>query len=124
MRIVSGIVLTLAFSALLWGQDPAVGAGPSDAAAPQVKGAASDQAQATGATGPPKPAGTVVPPPPSPQAVAEAKKQFKAGVKLKSSGKTEAAFEKFEQASKLDPRNVEYITAREFARQQVGRAHV
>ena len=32
---------------------------------------------------------------------------------------TEAAFEKFEQASQLDPRSVEYITAREFARQQL-----
>jgi len=40
-------------------------------------------------------------------------------VKLKSSGKTEAAFEKFEQASQLDPRNLEYATAREFARQQL-----
>ena len=41
------------------------------------------------------------------------------GVKLKSSGRTEAAFEQFEQASRLDPRNVEYVTAREFARQQL-----
>ncbi|HEY4900593.1 MAG TPA: hypothetical protein VIH91_07230 [Terriglobales bacterium] len=40
-------------------------------------------------------------------------------MKLKSSGKTEAAFEKFEQASQLDPRNLEYATAREFARQQL-----
>ena len=40
-------------------------------------------------------------------------------MKLKSSGKPEAAFEKFEQASQLDPRNVEYVTAREFARQQL-----
>ena len=60
-----------------------------------------------------------MPPPPSPQAVAQAKRLFKAGVKLKSSGQTEAAFEKFEQASQLDPRNVECITAREFARQQL-----
>ena len=40
-------------------------------------------------------------------------------MKLKSSGNMKAAFEKFEQASQLDPRNVEYVTAREFARQQL-----
>ena len=62
----------------------------------------------------------IVPAPPSPQRdLAEAKKQFAAGSKLESSGKTEAAFEKFEQASQLNPRNVEYATAREFARQQL-----
>ncbi len=66
-----------------------------------------------------KPAETIVSAPPSPQDVAEAKKQFKSGLKLKASGETQAAFAKFEQASRLDPRNIEYITAREFARQQL-----
>ena len=61
----------------------------------------------------------IIPPPPSRKDVSEAKRDFKAGVKLKSSGQTEAAFEQFEQASRLDPRNVEYLTAREFARQQL-----
>ena len=65
------------------------------------------------------PNGAIVPAPPSPQDVSEAKKLFKTGSKLKSSGKTEGAFEKFQQASQLDPRNVEYLTAREFARQQL-----
>ncbi len=40
-------------------------------------------------------------------------------MKLKSSGNLGAAFEKFERASQLDPRSVEYLTAREFARQQL-----
>jgi len=60
-----------------------------------------------------------VPPSPSARDIAEAKKLFAAGMKLKSSGKTAAAFEKFEQASRLTPRNVEYVTAREFARQEL-----
>jgi type II secretory pathway component GspD/PulD (secretin) len=58
-------------------------------------------------------------PTPSPRDLSEAKKEFGAGSKLKSSGATEAAFEKFQSASQLDPRNVEYATAREFARQQL-----
>ena len=60
-----------------------------------------------------------MPPPPSPSDVAEAKRQFAAGTRLKSSGQTQAAFEKFQRASQLDPRNVEYATAREFARQKL-----
>src|ERR1035438_2590639 len=63
--------------------------------------------------------GTIIPPPPSRKDISEAKRDFKVGVKLKSSGRTEAAFEQFEQASRLDPRNVDYVTAREFARQQL-----
>ena len=60
-----------------------------------------------------------MPPPPSPQDISEAKKVFKAGLKLKSADKTEAAFDKFELAARLDPRSVEYATARELARQQL-----
>ena len=60
-----------------------------------------------------------MPHPPSREEASEAKKLFKTGVKLKSSGQTVAAFEKFERASQLDSRNVEYVTAREFARQQL-----
>ena len=40
-------------------------------------------------------------------------------MKLKSSGKLDQAFEKFEQAAELSPRNLDYITAREFTRQQL-----
>ncbi len=48
---------------------------------------------------------------------AEAKRQFQAGVKLRSKGNLEAAFEKFSSASELDPLNVDYLTAREFTRE-------
>ena len=40
-------------------------------------------------------------------------------MKLKSSGNLDAAFEKFELAAELAPHNVEYLTAREFTRQQL-----
>lgn len=51
--------------------------------------------------------------------LAEAKREYSAGTKLKSAGKTEQAYEKFQSASRLDPHNVEYATAREVTRQQV-----
>jgi hypothetical protein len=50
---------------------------------------------------------------------AEAKRQFEAGVKLKSKGHLDAAFDKFSSASELDPRNISYVTAREFTRQEL-----
>ena len=53
----------------------------------------------------------------TPREAAEAKRQFQAGIKLKSKGHLDAAFDKFTSASELDPRNVTYVTAREFARQ-------
>jgi len=62
---------------------------------------------------------TLVPALPTAKELAAAKHLFASGVKLKSSGNTQAALEKFEQASQLDPRNVEYITAREMTRQQL-----
>lgn len=50
---------------------------------------------------------------------AEAQKQFQAGVKLKTKGHLGEAFNKFTSASELDPRNVSYVTAREFTRQEL-----
>ena len=41
--------------------------------------------------------------PESPQDLAQAKREFKAGVKLKSSGKLDEALKKFEKASQLNP---------------------
>lgn len=67
----------------------------------------------------PAPPDTVILPPDDPNDVAKAKRQFKAGVKLKSAGHLDAAFEKFELAAKLTPHNVEFLTAREFTRQQL-----
>lgn len=49
----------------------------------------------------------------------EAKRQFQAGVKLKSKGKLDEAFAKFSSAAELDPRNYDYITARELCRQEL-----
>ena len=67
------------------------------------------------------PAGTpvVLPSSENRKSAAEAKRLFDAGVKLKSSGKLDGAFENFQRASDLAPRNVEYITAREITRQQL-----
>jgi len=61
----------------------------------------------------------VVPPPPNAHEIAEAKKEFSAGSRLKASGKNEAAYEKFVRAAELNPRNVEYATARELTRQEL-----
>ena len=53
------------------------------------------------------------------KSAAEARRLFDLGVKLKSSGKLEGAFETFQRASDLAPRNVEFLTAREITRQQL-----
>ena len=65
------------------------------------------------------PVGTPIVAPEGPKEIAEAKRQFRAGVKLKSSGKPGLALEKFERASELNPHNIEYLTVREFTRQQL-----
>ncbi len=57
--------------------------------------------------------------PDDPKDVAKAKREFKAGMKLKSSGNLDAAFEKFELAAKLAPHNAVYLTAREFTREEL-----
>jgi general secretion pathway protein D len=55
----------------------------------------------------------------TPKERAQAAHLFKEGMKLKSAGKLDEAFDNFEKAAELCPRNVEYITAREFTRQQL-----
>ncbi|MGB8770937.1 MAG: type II and III secretion system protein [Candidatus Korobacteraceae bacterium] len=80
--------------------------------------APTSQAAATNQTAPAQP-GISAAPRDDPKDVAAAKHQFKAGVKLKSSGNLDAAFEKFELAAQLAPHNVKYLTAREFTRQQL-----
>ena len=62
---------------------------------------------------------TVILPTVSHREAAEAKRQFQAGVKLKKKGHLDAAFDKFCSASELDPRNVNYLTAREFTREEL-----
>ena len=68
---------------------------------------------------PPAPIGTPLLPTVSKKEAEEAKRQFQAGVKLKEKGDLEAASTKFSSASQLDPRSLEYITARELTRQQL-----
>src|SRR5450755_93211 len=123
--IVSGLALTLI--GVLGAQEPSAGVPHNDATVEPTANQGNDSA-AKGPEGQSatqfsaeseNPKNAIIPPPPSRKDMSEAKKDFKAGVKLKSSGQTEAAFEQFEQASRLDPRNVEYVTAREFARQQL-----
>ncbi len=58
-------------------------------------------------------------PAPTRREIAEARRQFQAGLKLKSKGNLEVAFDKFSSASELDPRNVSYVTAREFSREEL-----
>jgi general secretion pathway protein D len=128
MRIVLGTVLTLIVAAALGAQEsptaPALNslATPqaSSSPAPSAAGAQNDaQPLSQPTTESSQTAIASLPPPPSAHDVSEAKKQFSAGMKLKSSGKIEAAFEKFEQASQSNPRSVDYVTAREFTRQQL-----
>src|SRR5271157_5494014 len=97
---------------------PAPGQPSSQAAQSSLQPASqpSSQAEPVPSTMPP---GTSVVATETPKELAEAKRAFKKGVKLKSSGKLELAFEQFEQAAKLSPHNLDYITAREFTRQQL-----
>src|SRR5271165_4287878 len=65
------------------------------------------------------PPGTSMVPTETPKELAQAKRDFKEGMKLKSSGKLDQAYDKFEKAAELSPHNLDYITAREFTRQQL-----
>lgn len=49
----------------------------------------------------------------------EAKKQFEAGLRYKKKGNLDEAFTKFSSASELDPRDVDYVTAREVTREEL-----
>jgi general secretion pathway protein D len=113
MRLPGGVMFMLVTALALWGQEAAPPASRPDGTPPTaVSEAVAQPANQPAAT-------TIVPSPPSGKDVAEAKKQFASGNKLRSAGDTEAAFEKFERATQLDPRSREYLTAREMARQQL-----
>jgi len=62
---------------------------------------------------------SVILPTTSKREVTEAKKQFEAGLRYRKKGNLDEAFTKFSSASELDPRNVDYVTAREFTREEL-----
>src|SRR5215469_2632402 len=107
MRVAAGALLAVALSALTWAQEPV--STSVNASAPPAPSNADSASPST----------MIVPAPPTAAELAAAKKQFSVGTKLLSSGKTEAALDKFKLASQLNPRSVEYATAREFTRQQL-----
>jgi tetratricopeptide (TPR) repeat protein len=54
----------------------------------------------------------------------EARKAFGRGLKLEKSHNLDQAFLEFEDAARLVPQNVEYVTAREFTRQHLSSMHL
>ncbi len=135
MRFLAGILLALAMASTLAGQQttaPATAAAPphdatTAASTAQTGQPSSDTNPPTQPTAPQQSAAQTAPAQPvparqpvdDPKDVAKAKRQFKAGVKLNAAGQTDAAFEKFELAAELAPHNFEFLTAREFTRQQL-----
>lgn len=61
---------------------------------------------------------------PDAKEVSEAKHDFQAGLKFKDSGNLDVALEKFEHAARLNPRNADYVAAREFTRQELVMASI
>ena len=53
-----------------------------------------------------------------------ARQAFSRGLKLQHEKNLDEAFSEFEEASRLIPQNVEYLTAREMVRQQVVSSHI
>ena len=133
MRFFAGVFFTLATVGLLAAQQPVAPiataqptaqanspAGPSQASANSAGSSGQTPAAAQEQQSSPQlPPGTVVIPSVTKREAAEAKKQFQAGLKLKDKGKLDDALDKFSSASELDPRNLDYITAREIIRQQL-----
>lgn len=110
-RICTGLLIFCSFAAYLPAQQPeSTPSQPSPAA--QVQPAATPAPEA-------KAAGTVVLNPESPKELADAKRAFESGVKLKKSGELQQAYDKFEEAAKLDPHSVDYVTAREITREDL-----
>jgi len=133
MRLFAGTWITLALATSLVAQNavpgtsspqptPGIAASSTQTSLPPQ--AVPDQSNSgpqtvSGAAPPPVPLGTPILPAVSKKQAEEAKKQFQAGVKLKTEGDLDAAFGKFSSASELDPTKLDYITAREFTRQEL-----
>ncbi|HZU41147.1 MAG TPA: hypothetical protein VE994_00615, partial [Terriglobales bacterium] len=78
---------------------------------------------------PPMAMGSVAPSPMNPCGLSkkdlkEAQSAFNRGVKYKDSGHLPEAFDEFERAAKLNPANVNYLTAREYTREQIVFNHI
>ncbi len=110
MRVISGLLIFFLLAASVLAQQPT--SSPSRPPSSESQPVAAQIPDA-------KPAGTLILTPESPGDLAEAKRAFDSGVKLKNSGKLEEAFDKFEQAAQLNPRSVDYVTAREITREEL-----
>lgn len=140
MRFLAVTLLSLAAAIFLAAQQPAIPESqtpqsipaPTQPASPAAQSPSPTQPSSEGAPTPSQqppaqagevpsttPPGTSVVPTETPKERAQAARAFKQGMKLKSAGKLDEAFDKFEKAAELSPHNVEYITAREFTRQQL-----
>jgi general secretion pathway protein D len=77
---------------------------------------------ATGSTG--CPASALVPVPASAKDRKAAKHAFNQALKLQRSQKLDEAFYEYEEAARLDPQDIEYLTAREITRQHLAGTHL
>ena len=139
MRFIASLILALAAGSLLAAQQPvttpaatATSSSPQETAAPAAPSGntvnpgdtkpSTDDAGASQDGVPPQATqapDTVILPNVSKREAEEAKRQFQAGLKLKKKGKLDDAFAKFSSAAELDPRNYDYIAARELSRQEL-----
>ena len=111
MRFISGLLIFCFFAASVPAQQPE----NTPSQAPPRPKLRPPPVQAPEA----QPTGTLILNPESPKDFAEAKRAFDSGVKLKKSGELEQAYDKFEEAAKLNPHSVDYVTAREITRQEL-----
>ncbi len=112
MRLISGLLIFCLFAASLPAQQPESTSAQAAPPAVEAQPAATQPPEA-------KPAGTVILNPESPKELSDAKHAFESGVKLKKSGQLEEAYDKFEEAAKLNPHSVDYVTAREITREEL-----
>lgn len=106
MRVLAGIVVLLCSAA--WGQTAPPGAATT--AVDQLKQCAEKRTPAACGV--------------SKNDLKKGQRAFSRGLKLQKAGKPEEAFEAFEEAARLVPRNIEYATAREILRQKNVYDHV
>jgi tetratricopeptide (TPR) repeat protein len=117
MRFLAALLILCLAAGYSLAQQPEIA---SSQASPASANPASAPSQAEANPSPDtKPAGTLILNPESPKDLSDAKHVFDSGVKLKNSGKLEQAFDDFQKAAELNPHSVDYVTAREIARQEL-----